>query len=278
MPSNRVLTILIISFGLITSIWLFARDYQKEESVAKNNIAVIAEPAIKIEKPLNDDWKKILKKIDGNEKVTNVIKNSSTNEEDDTTLTDQMSRDFLSQYLMAVKEGINVTPEVATQIAQNTLSLPGYKQTSVVYIKENLKIVSKSDFVTIQKYKESINQALIPIYYSIKDEPMTILLNSLSKEEEADLKKLDPIITINKNAIRNLLDMEVPEGATKLHLDLLNVCSQILSDLEAMRVALTDPVMVSSAIGNYANHVRSFGISISNLNAYFIKNTPKLVF
>ncbi|KND48342.1 MAG: hypothetical protein AB198_02515 [Parcubacteria bacterium C7867-003] len=278
MPSNRTITIFIICFGVVTSVWLFAKESSPlvETPVAKDT-SVTVEPLIKIEKPLNDDWKKILVSVDPKtQKVTDLTK-SAAPVEDDTTLTDQLSRDFLSQYLIAVKEGIEITPEVASQMAKSTLALPDYKQDSVIYIKENLKI-TKVGADEIIKYSEEINQATIAIYYSIKNDPMAIVIKSMQEENENELKKLDPIIAINKNTIKSLLSMQVPESAVKAHLDLLNSSAQILSDLEAMRVAVSDPVKVFPVIGSYSSHLSNFGASMANINLYLKNNTPKLVF
>lgn len=272
MPSNKIITIFIICIGIVISVWLFTRNPSSTNLKSNTPEKIVVKPSINIEKPLNDDWKKILVSVDTkNQKTVDLTKNKSTSEED-TTLTDQMSRDFMSQYLMAVKEGIDVTPEVASKIARSTLSMSTYQPSSVVYIKENLKIspVSKS---VLNKYKENINQAVMSVYYSVKDEPTSILISALQTENEAELKRLDPIITINKLTIKSLLAMEVPESAVKVHLELLNASSLILSDLESMRVAISDPVKVFSAVGSYTTNLGKFKASLANLDLYLLKNS-----
>ncbi|TSC70558.1 MAG: hypothetical protein CEO12_279 [Parcubacteria group bacterium Gr01-1014_46] len=280
MPSNRTLAVLVLCLGIVVSVWLFSKKstFTNQDVVLKNTQPVSVDSIIKIEGEKNDDWKKILVNVDPkNQKVIDLTKNNTVRE-DDTTLTDQMSRDFLSQYLMAVKEGIDVTPEVASQIAQNTLSLPGYKQGAVVYIKENLRVSTKTDPESMRIYREKINQAMISVYFNVKDDPIAIVVKALQEENENELKKFDPIITINKDAIKSLLDMEVPPSAVKVHLDLLNTSSLILSDLESMRVAISDPVKVFSAIGSYSTHISSFSTALSNMSLYLTKNTQILLF
>jgi len=273
MPSNKTLTIFILCFGVVISVWFITKKQQtlSQNNVVKKTGGIEAEPAIAI-KNTDYDWKKILNEsAPKNQKVIDLTKNTTI--EEDTTLTDQMSRDFLSQYLIAAKNGTEVTPEVASQIAQNTLSLPDYRPISVVYIKENLKIVKKSDPVTVGKYRDKINQVLIPLYYSLKDNPVTILVNSLQSEKETELKKLDPMILVSKNSVKSLLEMEVPEGAIGFHLNLLNTTSNSLSDLEAMRVAISDPVKVFSVVGNYSQNMINFGNAVINMNDYLQKNS-----
>ncbi len=274
MPSNKILTVFILCFGIVISVFFITKKQQSlsQSNTLNKNDGIKAEPAIAI-KNTDYDWKKILtESAPKNQKVVDLTRTTAIGEEG-TTLTDQMSRDFLSQYLITVKNGTEVTPEVASKIAQNTLSLPDYMPSSVVYIKENLKIVKKSDPVSIGKYRDSINQVLIPLYYSLKDDPMAILVNSLQTENEKELKKLDPIITINKDAIKKLLEIEVPEGAIGFHLNLLNASAKTLSDLEAMRVAISDPVKVFSVVGSYSQNMVNFGNSVVNMNEYLLKNS-----
>lgn len=274
MPSNKILTIFILCFGIVISVFFVTK---KQQSLSQSNTlnksdGVKAEPAIAI-KNTDYDWKKILTdSTPKNQKVVDLTKTTAIGEEG-TTLTDQMSRDFLSQYLIAVKNGTDVTPEVASKIAENTLALPDYRPGSVVYIKENLKIVKKTDPATVGKYRDKINQVLIPLYYNLKDNPVTILVNSLQSDSETELKKLDPMILISKNAIKYLLDMEVPENAVGFHLNLLNSSSNTLSDLEAMRVAVSDPVKVFSVVGTYSQNMINFGNAVINMNDYLLKNS-----
>lgn len=67
--------------------------------------------------------------------------------------------------------------------------------------------------------------------------------------------------------------MEVPEGAIGFHLNLLNTTSNSLSDLEAMRVAISDPVKVFSVVGNYSQNMINFGNAVINMNDYLQKNS-----
>lgn len=273
MPSNKTLTIFIICLGIVVSVWFVTKKQVSSQntSIKKDN-GVSAEPAISI-KNTDYDWKKILTdSTPDNQKIIDLTK-KYTAPDTDNTLTDQMSRDLLSQYLIAAKNGNGVSSEMATQIAQNALSLPDYQPSSVVYIKENLKIIKKTDPITITRYKERINQVLIPVYYNIKDDPMDVMLSSLQSEKETDLARLDPIIKINKNAIKLLVEMEVPEGAISFHLNLLNSSSQVLSDLESMRVAISDPVKTFTVIGSYSQHMSGFGTAILNINDYLTKNS-----
>ncbi len=273
MPSNKILTIFILCLGVIVSVW-FVADKQKRISqsseIKKDNIEVAPPIAIK---DTNYDWKKILTDSNkANAKVIDLTKTVNIAGEG-TTLTDQMSRDILSQYLILAKNGQQITPEMATDIVNTTLSLPDYKPDYVEYIRENLKVTPKNDPVTFDNYSQKISQALISVYYDVKVDPMAIFVNGLQTENEEELKKLDPLIVINKKAIKTLLEMEVPSEAVPLHLNLLNSSSKILGNLESMRTAISDPIKIFTVSGDYSVNTVEFGKSITNLNALLKQKT-----
>ncbi len=273
MPSNKTLTIFILCLGVVISIW-FVTNKQKrlsQNTVSKKD-GIIAQDPIAI-KNTDYDWKKILTDSNkANSKVIDLTKTVNLSEGDN-TLTDQMSRDILSQYLIVAKNGSGFTPDMASQIVNNTLSLPDYKPSYVTYIKENLKIVKKDDPITFETYSQKINQALMPVYYEVKVDPIAILMTSLQSDNETELKKLDPLIVINKKAIKTLVEMEVPESAAGIHLYLLNTSSKILSNLEAIRVAVSDPVKIFTVIGDYSQNMSEFGKTVTSLNALLKQKT-----
>lgn len=272
MPSSKILTVLILCFGVIVSVWLFSEKSNRlsENLVQKNTEGSSVEPAININAEINDEWKKILTNVDTKQqKIIDLTKNNKT-VDDDSTLTDQMSRDFLSQYLLTVKDGVEVTPEIADIIAKTTLALPEYNTSGVIYLKTNLNISTKKDSESLNQYKEDINDILQNVYFNVKNDPMVVLITALKKDSEEELKKLDPIILINKNTIKYLLGISVPEGAVNIHLDLINASSQILSDLESMRVVLSDPVRSFSALNKYPGNLNRYASVLSNLNIYLL--------
>ena len=95
MPSNKILTIFILCFGIVVSVWFVTAKRQSlsQNNAVNNNNGVKAEPAIAI-KNTDYDWKKILNdSAPKKQKVVDLTKTTAIGEEG-TTLTDQMSRDF----------------------------------------------------------------------------------------------------------------------------------------------------------------------------------------
>jgi hypothetical protein len=266
MPSNKIISLIVICFGIVFSVWLFTKDSNTDQLNTKSDPNAEVVPAIQTSENTNEDWKKILTDVDKRNPFTDLT--SLTIENDDTTLTDQLSRDFMSQYLLLIKSGGKVNQETANILSQKTLSLPEYNQKPVVYIRQNLRIIQKNDLATHQKYKESINENMEYIYYSLNGDPLEIVINAINTESEVELKKLDPIISATNSILKYFLKMEVPERAVGVHLELTNAVSAILKDLEYMRVSLEDPVKIFIGVANYTENSTRFKLAIEKMDSF----------
>lgn len=271
MPSNKTLSVLIVCLSLVLSVWIFSNDDTQKNASVENSGDSEVVPAIQIAKGVNDDWKKILSSVDKKTPYEDLTQNLA--EDNDSTLTDQLSKDFMSQYLLAIKSGETINKETANVIARNTLSLPDYNISPVKYIRQNLKIIPQGDIITMRTYKEALNEGLETMYYSINDDPLNTVVNALNTENETELKKLDPIIKVNKSMVKYLLSMKVPEKAVSTHLELLNLSSAILFDLEGMRVGLEDPIKIFISISNYPQNLINFADVVNRMNQFLINNT-----
>ena len=262
---------MILCVGVVTSVFLFSRN--KSAGTNTENTANITPKSYRnIDENTNKDWKNILVNVDTSESATTILTNDDENSFNETTLTAQMSRDFLSQYLLAIKNG-PLTTEDSDAIARNTLSIEGYTNISgAKYLATNLHITTKSDQVTLQKYEDTVNKMLKIRSLEVKEDPTTIFQDSINSASEVRLAKLDPIILSNKGFLTDLLSVEVPEKAVTVHLALLNASSNILSDLEGMRLVFVDPVRSLTAVGQYNNHISDLKTAVENIAGFFAQN------
>lgn len=270
---NRVYVVLFICIGVVISIWLIQSNTNLNSKKLSEESNVLSNPYRKIEK--NEDWKKILVNVDNSAIDTTLISrnNTSAQVEDDSTLTDQMSRDFLAQYLLAIKNNGGVSSDDASAIAQNTLSLPEYTESvGATYISSNLKVSSKTDADTLRIYRNRLYKIVNDRSSQIKDDPIAIVLSSMNSENERDLAKLDYIIKQSKGFLQDLLALEVPKSAIQVHLALLNVGSDITANLEAMRSVLGDPVRGLAGISEYAQNVMELQKILQNISNFFAIN------
>ena len=272
MPSNKILFMLIICFGIVVSVYLFSRNPDNSKFLTQGIDGVSTNPYINVDENTNNDWKKILISMDSSKNATTILTNNDPSVFDDTTLTGQMSRDLLSQYLSAVRGG-EFTKEESIKIAENTLSIPGYTKTGgAKYIASNLHVTAETDRDSMQAYEDKINLILQNRSSKVKENPLAIFQDAITRANETKLAKLDPIILQNKGLLNDLLLVEVPKSAVGVHLALLNAFSNILSDLEAIRVVFTDPVRSLVAVNQYQLDESSLKIALNNINSFFTKN------
>ncbi len=274
MPSNKIISVSILCLALIVSTWLLSKNTTKSSSVSQNNINAVETVSARpyIESTKNNEWQKMLVKIDPKYQVAVDLTKSKPDSFDETTLTAQAAKDFFSQYLLAKQGGSEVTQEEVSKIAQNVSSLPQYTKTSgAVYLTTNLNIDPATDALTLKKYKDAVNLALKTWTSQIKENPLTILGDAIKSEDENQLKRFDPLIFVGKNLINDFINMSVQKNAVNVHLALLNSFSNLLSDTEAMKVAIKDPLKAMAAIGQYNKHISEFNIALKNMNSFLLQ-------
>lgn len=265
MPSNKILFVLIICFGIIVSVYLVSRNTDSPSLLTKN--ALSSNPYINIGSNTNNDWQKILTNINPGTGTTTVLTNDEQSG-DQTTLTAQVARDMFSRYLLIANKSGGVTTDDATQVANDVLSTPDYTSTAgVTYSSINLNVVDATAYNT-KTYAEEMKRIITNRSSQIKNNPLDILTRATKKESADELAKLDPIILEARGFIKDIMNISVPRDVQQLHLDLLNSSSNVLSDLEAMRVSFSDPVRGISGIGQYTNHLTDFQNAIIRINKY----------
>lgn len=266
MPSNKIIVILIICVGLVTSIWLINRDTPIKIDVSGNKItATNNDSKTNLE---NNDWKKLLNTA--NPITQNILSDFSKTPTipEETTLTGQLSTDLMAEYLLLKQGGREITETDIDNLTQKILSIPEYTSvTSAVYTEKNLRVVENSKKL-IDEYKLTAGGVISIRLRQIKDDPVLALVEAMNTNNPTSLKKIDNVILVNKGIISDFLAIQVPKQAVKIHLDLMNSFSKILYDLEAMRVFFDDPVRGLIGLNNYKNHILEFLNALENLNEY----------
>ncbi len=268
MPSKKTFTIIILCFAIVVSVWILFRTPVKKTAITRNNNTSL-ESLIKLPEDTSDNWKKILTQIDSkNEKVVDLTKN---NEEvfEETTLTAQMARDFMSQYLLLKGSNESLSGVEVDNIALSVLSTKEYLQTGgAVYILSNLNMADNSNLSVLNNYKNSMTVIIRNLLGKIKVEPHLIVAKAVSENNEVILTALDPMIKAARVAIEELLIVQVPIKGSKTHLELVNSLSKVLSDVEAMRVLFVDPVRSFAAINQYPTDADEFINSLNAMSSY----------
>jgi len=275
MPSKKILIILIFSISIVTSIW-FIQKSSSERSASSQTITTDGTRRIV---DTGNDWQKILTNVDtANTEFVSVIEDTE-DIANDPSLTAKVSKDFFSQYLLAIKDKGSLTQEDTDRIINNILSSSEYTETkNPVYLATNLKILNENDKESIIVYKNLVNKFLKESSTQVKNDPLSITMKAIETENANDLQKLDPIIIIARELIKNLLNVGVPSSAVPYHLKLINTFSAILSSLESMRESVADPIKGLSGITQYQNILNyQLNPAIKSINSFFIQKTGSAI-
>ena len=182
-----------------------------------------------------------------------------------------MAQDFFSQYLALKQNNGTVTADEANQIAQSTLTGAAYTNaTGVQYTAKDLHINAQTSREIVQKYHDVINTSLKNRALKNKVDPLAILNSAVKNGSTADLAELNPLIVNFKGVVSDLASMSVPADATQVHLDFLNAYSNILANLESMKLTFSDPVKSFAAVSQYKQHLADLQTAVQKIDAYFL--------
>lgn len=268
MPNKNIIATLVLCIGVITSIWLIQKT---KTDTSHKNTTVTSLSTINSHKNESDiankNWEEILGTIS---KKDQVALDLSQNNTEDTTLTSALAIDVFSKYLLVANQSGGITTDEANNISTNVLSSFEYNNTGkVIYTSTNLKILKISDLNTVKNYYLSIRQKFTDRALATKEDPIKILNEALVTEKDTDFSKLNPFILTYRGVIADLLSTNVPSDAVKIHLDLINAYSGILSDLESMRAIILDPIKGIAGISQYQQDQINLESALLNINNYF---------
>ena len=268
MPSRKIITTLILCLAGIASVWLIEKSQPEsfKKEILKNSISAVSNE--NTDTSTSTEWKRILISLDKKSQDYEDLTKNNDEIFDDTTLTAQMSRDFMSQYLILKKGGKEITQEDIDKITQNTLAGSQYNSlTGPVYIYKNIKIVPDTA-TSLRKYKNDINLSMKNRSLELKENPTFILSNSAKTNDPALAEKLDVMIKASKGFIGDGLAMEVPSSAVSAHLNIINSVSNIVASVEAMKTIYNDPVMAMMGLSQYNKYMVLFQQRLEELNSY----------
>lgn len=268
MPNKNIIVVLIICLAIIVSVWIFQKSF-KSPSVSnnQNTLSVDSVENITPEDAVKESWQNILSNVSTT--TTEVLaQNNSPEPEEITTLTDQVAKDILSQYLVLKQNNGAVTSDEASQIAMNALNYQGTQLIGIQYTIKDILISNLYDIKTSQTYSDSLQK--ITIKWPIKNDgsDLAILKKAVEAGDQNILLGLDKNISMYRGTIVDLLKTTVPADAVQIHLELLNACSNMLADTEALRQTFEDPAKSFIAIKQYQQHAEDIWNAVKKIGVY----------
>lgn len=178
-----------------------------------------------------------------------------------TTLTGKFSEAFFKDYMEGKMQGQDFSDPTAfvgtavKAINNNTQS----KQHSRL---ELMIVLSTPD--SLREYGNQIAEIIKKRSIKNKNEA-AILQQALTANDSKILEQLAPIHAVYTNYISDTLSVGVPESIIQEHINLLNAYESILTDIEAMQVAFTDPLYSLARVKGYENDALTLTIALRDI-------------
>jgi hypothetical protein len=300
MTHQKVLVTLIICIGIICSVFVISRTGNSQTNTEKDastqqNIDLLATIDKTSDADTDEDglkdWEESLigtnpqskdtdadgttdgdevtqnrdpRKKGPNDKTVaqNIVVEASITDE---TLTDRVSRDFFSRYLIAKQQNKDITPEEASLIAQQVVAnIPAFIETKV-YGTKDISITSNDSEQTRLTYAKQISDILVNNSPQFTENSLEIVGRIIQNPIESDRKKLATILASYKTILSKTLAIPVPSRVVPEHLVYINALSSIYSNLAEIEQLSNDPIRGYVAYSHYSNFLIKISIAFENL-------------
>ncbi len=246
-PHKQTIIIAVICLIAITCVAV----YTQRQKTSTNDVLNIASP---VQEDLQGDtklasttnWQKDFFALS-----TSTKKISGTGQEiSPTTLTDQISKDFFTRYMILRQteqtgNSDSVKSAMDQTITNATMAAPKPK----TYFLNDINISSDNSPIAIHTYANTTASLLLT--YISKSDPTMIAADALDNSNMDGLKDIDPIIAGYQKTISELLKTIVPSDLQDSHINTINSLSILLYVSEGLRHINEDSMQSMVALGFY---------------------------
>ena len=175
----------------------------------------------------------------------------------------------ISSYLN--QQGLN-DPNAINKVSDNTINAELSKLAPKIYSKSDLKITSKSDFTTLNKYVNDLFKYIFgTLETTSKIDNSKILSDYFKNKNSKELEKYNPEIKSLTTLRDNLKNMSVPSTAVDNHLAELNSVEASLNTVNNLSKVDTDPIRASVAYNNIEQININIILALKNFKTFFNK-------
>ncbi len=231
-----------------------------------------------------DDKKEVeliqLKKADGVVPTVSSTTKKSTAPEGPPTLTDQLARQTFSKYINYKQMGVPITKEITQKLVEDVLATNLFNQNLPKFNSAHLKNIVESDEKSaFHDYGNNLWDIMVKNTpkNTVLENEYSIFQRAIEKDDERELKKLDPIITGYRNTVLDIISMPVPRNMVGKHLELINSMNTLLASIEDMRVYFTDSARGFAVLSYYTDKVSALKKALVGLVDILNKNGVEYV-
>lgn len=182
------------------------------------------------------------------------------------TETDKFSRELFSTIASLSQTG-TIDEEAAEKITASLaekIKNPVQKKT---YVLSDIKIIQDNSITAVKKYNDTLDN-IIEKKYPIKGNVLEILTRFIVDENNVDasvLAELNPIIEQRNKITEAIVQTEVPETLSILHLGFINALQKYSETLQALTLFESDPIVTLGAISQFEETVSLMESAVNKL-------------
>lgn len=206
-----------------------------------------------------------------NDKETVSIVNNLASSTKPVTATDKFSRELFTKYIEAKQAGKEITPQLQAQIAEELLN-KDYTSDLLTITERDIKLGTNEDEVTLQKYGNTLAQALSKKRDPNLEQDLSILERIMAVGmDEVDKKKLKEIHAHYDVIEKTLLGITVPQAFKDSHINITEAMNMLSQAIEGMLDLSTDPVGSMVKIGRYEEALDLFSAGQLGTRSQFLQ-------
>jgi hypothetical protein len=275
-PHKQTLLIAIVCTLAVIGTVLYIRPQLSVKQNVQSNIEVAvkdeAEQKSAISDVSNPDWKKAFLTASTSTKP-DVAKTGSgaTSKAAPLTLTEQLSRDFFTNYAELKKNNqTSDTQSVQTAMNQTLSSAIASAPSPKTYNLSNVIISETSDSNSMKAYGNIIGT--IFEQNGPKADPAVIATDALENNDMTLLLKIKPITASYEKMVKAVLAVSVPRPLANFHLRLVNGLSLMVFVSQGLEKISDDPMQSMVSLNIYTTAQDSIRSSLLSMNNYFDTN------
>ncbi len=184
------------------------------------------------------------------------------------TLTEQFGIAFLQDTIRA--KGYGAFGDSEEEVVQKAVNSLAEQTADPLYTAADITLTTDNSNESIMRYGNRV--AMIIIENSTDSENEAVIMqNALTLNDPALLTELVPIANTYRAMRDEMLVTEVPTDLVQEHLDLINVYQAVLSDVEAMQQAFSDPLLTMMRMKRYPDDAAGLFFALQNMYTALVK-------
>ena len=180
------------------------------------------------------------------------ISGGNANQMASSSETKNLSQDLFIQYINLQKSG-NFSTDTANALVQNIVDKSNQAVAASQYDVSNLKTFSGYTMTDLEAYGNALGTAFIKNAPGKTQNEITILKNSVDKNDPTILNQLDPIITTYRGVADSLMQINAPEEMAETHVELANNFLALAKGVELFKLVNSDAISSLAGVKEYTD-------------------------